>query len=145
MLSERSRTFRKHSAERDKPVPTRGSAFSPSSSCPLHSLSMVCLLLSYPKFFRTRLVMEFSLAFLHSFDKRGRSLFPPNDLDDRSACFSFSRSRHVVLSLLLCDAAASWCTPHVSYMLSYFFSLFLSSVFVSYAHAIYVSSRPSIL
>jgi hypothetical protein len=36
---------------------------SPLSSCPLHPLSTVCLLLSYLKFFRTRLVMEFSLAF----------------------------------------------------------------------------------
>jgi len=42
------------------------------------------------------------------------------------------------------DAAASWCTPHVSYMLSYFFPLLLSSAFVCYTHAIYVPSCPSI-
>lgn len=87
--------------------------------------------------------MEFSLAFLHSFDEHGRS-FPPYDLDDRSACLSFSRARYVVLSLLLCRRCRVLmhipCIVHVVLL----FFLFLSSAFVCYTHAIYVSSCASI-
>ena len=61
---------------------------SPLTFCSLYSLSMACLLLSYLKFFRIRLVMMFSLAFLHSSDEHRRSSFLPNDLDDRFVCFS---------------------------------------------------------
>ena len=136
MLLERSQMFRRHSVERDKVrFDPRLYLSSHLSFCSLQSLSIVRLLLSYPKFFRTRLVMVFPLASFLSFDEHRRSPFLPNDLDDRFVCFS----------LLLCSfhhfyvgAAASCCTLHVSYMLSSLSSFSPSphTVFVRYNHAI---------
>ena len=98
MLLERSQMFRRHSVERDKVrFDPRLYLSSHLSFCSLQSLSIVRLLLSYPKFFRTRLVMVFPLASFLSFDEHRRSPFLPNDLDDRFVCFS----------LLLCSFTTS--------------------------------------
>lgn len=76
--------------------------------------------------------MKFLLAFFAFFEHR-RSSFPLDDLDDRFACFSFSTC---CFSPSYVDAVASCCTPHVSYMLSFFY--FVSVVLVTSMHFQYM-------